>query len=56
MNKYVSGGFRDHHETERARSVLEWDGTLWRTLDNELCDGRIFHTTAVYGEGTDNKR
>ena len=29
-------------------SVLEWNGTSWKTLEEELCRNRVGHTTFVY--------
>ena len=41
--KIISGGYSNR------RGVLEWDGTSWRSLLNELCTRRMYHTTIVYG-------
>ena len=30
------------------RSVIEWNGTSWKTLENGLCRNRFGHTTVVY--------
>ena len=62
IKKYVLGGLRDPPhpvftlDTPKARSVLEWNGTFWSTVDKELCRGRMSHTTAVYGLGANKKK
>ena len=42
--KIISGGPIDN-----LQGVLEWDGTSWTSLTNELCTSREYHTTVVYG-------
>ena len=41
--KIISAGNRNR------QGVLEWDGTSWTSLLNQLCTRRKHHTTIVYG-------
>ena len=52
MNLSSGGIINEYDENDtmlRSKKVLEWDGTFWKTMKDELCTFRIRHTTIVYG-------
>ena len=49
--KNLTGGHTssDSDDVEALQQkVIEWDGTFWKTLENDMCTRKGFHKTFVY--------